>query len=192
MIKLKKVVCLLLYYFLARYLPASTEPGGRIWRKLRYIICRPIFLHCGKEVNIETGAYFGRGNTISIGDYSGIGRNSRLYQCTTIGAHVMMGTDVLIVTDNHEFLSTEVLMTQQGHQPIDPVKIGDDVWIGSKAIILPGVCIGSGVIIGAGSVVTKDVPDWAVVGGNPARIIRYRKSGEERQLNPHDGLFKDR
>lgn len=175
MIKLKKVVCLLLYYCLARHLPASTEPAGTLWRKLRYFVCRPIFPSCGAGVNIESGAYFGRGDTISIGDYSGIGRNSRIYQCTTIGANVMMGTDVLIITDNHEFASTEILMTQQGHRSIEPVKIGDDVWIGSRAIILPGVSIGSGVIIGAGAVVTKDVPDWAIVAGNPANIIRYRK-----------------
>ena len=53
--------------------------------------------------------------------------------------------------------------------------IGDDVWIGTRAIILPGVTIGNGVIIGAGAVVTKDVPDYAIVGGVPARVIRLRK-----------------
>ena len=53
--------------------------------------------------------------------------------------------------------------------------IGNDVWIGQRVIILPGVRIGDGVIIGAGAVVTKDVPDYAVVAGNPARIIKYRK-----------------
>ena len=55
------------------------------------------------------------------------------------------------------------------------VTIGDDVWIGTRAIILPGVTIGNGVIIGAGAVVTKDVPDYAIVGGVPARVIRFRK-----------------
>jgi len=53
------------------------------------------------------------------------------------------------------------------------IKIGDDVWIGAGAIILPGVTIGEGAIIGAGAVVTKDVPPFAVVAGNPARILKY-------------------
>ena len=55
--------------------------------------------------------------------------------------------------------------------------IGDDVWIGTNVIILPGVNIGSHCIIGAGAVVTKDVPDYAVVGGVPAKVIRYRTEG---------------
>ena len=55
------------------------------------------------------------------------------------------------------------------------LSVGNDVWIGQRVIILPGVRIGDGVIIGAGAVVTKDVPDYAVVAGNPARIIKYRK-----------------
>lgn len=58
------------------------------------------------------------------------------------------------------------------------VKIGNDVWIGMNACILPGVQIGNGAIIGAGSVVTKDVPDYAIVAGNPARVIKYRFSDE--------------
>ena len=64
-----------------------------------------------------------------------------------------------------------------GHQGsrIAEVVIGNDVWIGMRVIIMPGVKIGNGVVIGAGAVVTKDVPDFAIVGGVPAKIIRYRK-----------------
>ncbi len=57
---------------------------------------------------------------------------------------------------------------------LDNVVIGNDVWIGANAIILPGVNIGDGAVIGAGTVVTKDVPPYAIVGGNPARVIKYR------------------
>ena len=53
--------------------------------------------------------------------------------------------------------------------------IGDDVWIGSRVIILPGVTIGKGAIVGAGVVVTKDVPEYAIVGGNPAKVIKFRR-----------------
>lgn len=67
-------------------------------------------------------------------------------------------------------------MWQQGYIPDEPVIIGDDVWIGTRAIIMPGVKISNGSIIGAAAVVTKDVPDFAIVGGVPARIIGNRKN----------------
>ena len=67
-------------------------------------------------------------------------------------------------------------MRLQGPQPVKPVTIGNDVWIGSRVTILPGVTIGNGVVIGASAVVTKDVPDNAVVGGNPAKILKNSKS----------------
>lgn len=65
-------------------------------------------------------------------------------------------------------------MGEQG-SVVKEVSIGNDVWIGMRSIIMPGVTIGNGVVIGAGAVVTKDVPDYAVVGGVPARIIKFRK-----------------
>lgn len=85
----------------------------------------------------------------------------------------MMGPEVVILTNSHKFNSVDVPMNKQGSF-IEPVVIGNDVWIGTRAIILPGVRIGNGVIIGAGAIVTKDVPDYAVVGGVPAKIIRFR------------------
>ena len=65
-------------------------------------------------------------------------------------------------------------MGQQGMR-VSEVIIGNDVWIGMRVIIMPGIKVGNGVVIGAGAVVTKDVPDYAVVGGVPARIIKFRK-----------------
>ena len=87
-----------------------------------------------------------------------------------------------------------------------PIRIGHDVWIGAQSIILSGVTIGNGVIIGAGSVVTKDIPDFAIVGGNPAKVIRMRFSEEEiahinrlkwwdwdtQTLNEHAHLFTEK
>jgi acetyltransferase-like isoleucine patch superfamily enzyme len=77
-------------------------------------------------------------------------------------------------------------MMEQGFQQDKGIKIGDDVWIGARVIILPGVSIGSGVIIGAGAVVTKDIPDWAIAVGNPARVVRYRRPGD--QTDEHNPL----
>ena len=62
---------------------------------------------------------------------------------------------------------------------MQPITIGDDVWIGRRVMLLPGVSIGKGAVIGAGAVVTKDVPEFAVVGGVPAKIIKWRKQDEK-------------
>jgi len=135
-------------------------------------------------VNIERKARFGSGRRITIGDNSGIGVNVLLNGTIAIGKNVMMGPDVIIITQNHNFYQTDIPMIEQGEQDEEPVWIGDDVWIGARAIILGGVSIGSGVIIGAGSVVTKNVPDWAIVAGNPARIIKFRRSLQLEKSTP--------
>ena len=87
----------------------------------------------------------------------------------------MMGPECYIYTRNHAFSRTDVPMREQGMQDFKPVTIGNDVWIGARVTILPGVKIGNGCIIGAGSVVTKNLPDFAIGGGNPARVLKYRK-----------------
>lgn len=86
----------------------------------------------------------------------------------------MMGPDVSILTHTHNIERTDIPMGQQGMR-VSEVIIGNDVWIGMRVVIMPGVRIGIGVVIGAGAAVTKDVPDYAVVGGVSARIIKFRK-----------------
>ena len=87
-----------------------------------------------------------------------------------------MGEDVLFQGGGHVFDDVTIPMGQSGNLPPTPLEIDDDVWIGARAIILPGCKrIGAHSIIGAGAVVTKDVPDYAIVGGNPAKVIRMRK-----------------
>lgn len=77
------------------------------------------------------------------------------------------------MTQNHETADTSIPMRLQT-APKLPVTIGDDVWIGANVIILPGIQVGKGAILAAGAVVTKDVPDYTVVGGNPARVLKMR------------------
>ena len=97
-----------------------------------------------------------------------------------IDDYLMMGEDVLFLGSGHSFDRTDVPMGLQEDQQRTPLHIAGDVWIGARAIILPGCKrIGHGAIVGAGAVVTKDVPDWAIVGGNPAKVIKYRKNVEE-------------
>ncbi|MDD2720289.1 MAG: acyltransferase [Gallionella sp.] len=90
-----------------------------------------------------------------------------------IGDHCMIGGGVMICGVNHGYAALDVPMR---HQPAEasPIVIGDDVWIGMGAIILPGVTLGKGAIIAAGAVVTADVAPGAVVSGVPARLAKHR------------------
>ena len=163
----------LLYYTVAKHLPPSTS-GLKIGQKALRGFCGKLMLKsCGKQVNIEQGAIFSA--KTSLGDYSGIGINARINGTCTIGKYVMMGTDVVVITRNHAFDRTDVPMMEQGFEAERPVVIGDDVWIGDRVVILPGVHVGEGSILAAGAVVTKDVPPYAIVGGVPAKVIKFRK-----------------
>jgi maltose O-acetyltransferase len=139
-------------------------------------------------VNIETGASFGPGNSVFLGDRSELGINCELYGEVHIGNCVMMGPQVVVWTTNHRFDRVDIPMVDQGNGQMRPVVIGDDVWIGTRAIILPGVRIGQGAVVGAGAVVSKDVPSWAVVVGNPAKVVRLRKqiSADDTRMAPSD------
>lgn len=92
-----------------------------------------------------------------------------------IGKHVMMGPEVYIYTQNHDFSRMDIPMDQQGWSKERPVVIEDDVWIGSRVTILPGVVVGRGCVIGASAVVTKSCPPYSVVAGNPAKVVKLRK-----------------
>lgn len=125
-----------------------------------------------KNVHIQRESVIAR--RVSIGDYSGIGERCSVQGNVSIGNHVMMGPEVLIYTQNHLFERTDIPMDSQGFAEEKPVIIRDDVWIGARVIILPGVTIGTGSVIGAGAVVTKDIPAYSVVAGNPAKVVRNR------------------
>lgn len=171
--KIKRKIGAVLYYVIAKNMPASYS-GLKIGQtKLRRFCGKLMLRSCGKEVNIEKNAQFSY--KVSLGDYSGLGVNSKVYGECSIGTHVMMGEDCTIITRNHNFDRTDIPMMDQGFGQEKPVLIGNDVWIGDKVTILPGVKIGDGCIIGANAVVTKDIPPYSVVAGVPAKIIKSRK-----------------
>lgn len=172
-----KAVALILYYLILRFLPATDNALfiSSFIRKIRSCVGKYIFEDCGKNINIERGANFGTGGGISIGNNSGLGVNCKIRGPLNIGDNLMMGPDVLIYTSNHNISRTDIPMRGQGSAPSKRVEIGNDVWIGARVIILPGVKIGEGSVIGAGAVVTKNVEAFSIVGGNPGKLIRYRK-----------------
>lgn len=141
-------------------------------RKIRSIFAKMFLMKAGSNIDVQKHTRFS--HTCELGNNSGIGEGARLYGKIIIGDNVMMGPHCWIYTQNHEFRYIDRPMRVQGPQRERSVIIGNDVWIGGRVTILPGVHIGNGVIIGAGAVVTKDVPDFAIVGGNPAKIIKYR------------------
>ena len=173
---LKKIVCWLGYRSVAWWPPSFYTPFP--WGKhARRFFARGLLEHCGRDVNIETGARFSSRDT-RLGDHSAFGVRSSLDPHVTIGRHVMMAADVVILTSNHRFDDVDTPMMLQGYSEARPVVVEDDVWIGQRAIILPGVRIGKGSIIGAGAVVSRSVPPYPIAVGNPARVIRSRVEGD--------------
>lgn len=170
-----KYFFLFIYYLILRNLPHSTVPYlGPISEYLRYNCCKRIFKKCGKKVNIGSKARFGKGFDIEIGDYSGIGINARVPGNIKIGDYVMMAPNVTIINSNHLFDDIDKPMIMQGVKSYQEIIIEDDVWIGNNVIVLPGRRIRKGTIVAAGSVLTKDFPEYSIVGGNPARLIKSR------------------
>lgn len=108
---------------------------------------------------------------IVIGDHTRIGIHCTIIGPVCIGNHVNLAQGITVTALNHNFADTNKRIDEQGIST-QPVVIGDDVWIGANAVILPGVTVGSHSVVAAGAVVTKDVPENCVVGGVPAKIIK--------------------
>lgn len=166
----KKKLWYVLYKIFAAKLPESRR--FPLAKNLRSFFSKKIIAYQGEKVNIEKNASFTP--ELRLGDYSGVGINCEVNGPVTIGKYVMMGPEVVIYTNGHNFERTDIPMQQQGNTETKPVVIEDDVWIGRRAMIMPGVHIGKGCVIGAGAVVTKDIPDYSVVGGVPAQILKRR------------------
>lgn len=114
--------------------------------------------------------------TIRIGNDVFINRRAYFSGRIHIGNHVLFGPDVFITSGDHCFTEIGKYIHKQGRVVPREVEICDDVWIGAKTCILAGVTIGEGTVVGAGSVVTKDLPSYSVCVGNPCRKIKDRYS----------------
>jgi maltose O-acetyltransferase len=174
---LVRIIAYVFYKCVAQFLPQPPRMFG-IGKYARTMACRPLLLSCGRNVNIERLADIGFHPTVRIGNHSGIGVRAVVTHAD-IGDDVMMGPDFVYSPVNHVFHRTDVPMRSQGLSPVLRLTIGNDVWIGRRVMVMPGVRIGNGAIIAAGAVVTKDVPDFAIVGGVPAKVIRYRNTPAE-------------
>jgi acetyltransferase-like isoleucine patch superfamily enzyme len=155
---------------------ASVGQKCTIWG--RFMADKPWCLSLGQRVNIEDSVYLkivSDEASLKLADFVFIGRNSEfdVMQDVSVGAHTVIAPGCFITDHNHQ-TAANLRIDQQLSRPV-PVRIGRDVWLGAGAVILPGVTIGDGAVVGAGAVVTHDVPAGAVVAGVPARPIGARR-----------------
>lgn len=134
-------------------------------------ILRGLLGRCGHEFEVEPDFRCDYGAFITVGEKFYANFGCVLLDCApiTIGANVMLAPNVHIYTAHHPL---DPQVRASGLELASPITIGDNVWIGGGAIILPGVRIGDNVVVGAGSVVTRDVEANTIVAGNPARVLR--------------------
>lgn len=145
------------------HLPPSER--GAMGAKLR-----DVFAHVGEAAILEAQFHCAYGMNTHIGDYVYINSGCVILDSAPvhIGARSLLGPRVQLYCAQHH---QDIKLRSEGQEIAYPIHIGEDVWIGGSAIILPGVTIGDGAIIGAGSVVTKNVPKGATMVGNPAKQI---------------------
>ena len=168
-------VWLFAYYGLARWLPSSSMPFGNVSNKIRTFISRRLFKQCGSRAVVKRGAYFGTGSKVELGSNSQIGENARIEHDVVIEDDVMMGIEVMVLATRHRTDLLDVPLIDQGYDQRLPPRLCQGCWIGGRAMILPGVTVGKHAIVAAGAIVNKDVPDYAIVGGVPARVIKDRR-----------------
>ncbi|MDF2453983.1 MAG: acetyltransferase [Bacteroidota bacterium] len=160
---------------------------GTYWKlffpKKMLKLCKSKFQEFADSAEFRPGAYAVGCSKIKIGNRVIIrpgvmlfAESNSLDNAITIEDDVMMGCGVHIYTNNHKFDNPDIPLIDQGYYPDEAVILKKGCWIGANAIILPGVSIGENSVVGAGSVVTKSVPDKVVAVGNPAKIIK--KIGE--------------
>jgi acetyltransferase-like isoleucine patch superfamily enzyme len=164
--------------------------SGTYWRlfiKSKMIkLCKKKFMFFADSADFRPGAYAIGCSQISIGSRVVIRPGTMLHGETKTLAHsisieddVLIGCGVHIYVENHLFNDIGLSIIDQGHAQAQKVILKKGCWIGANVIILPGVTIGENSVIGAGSIVTKSIPDYTVAVGNPARVIRSIKSKNE-------------
>lgn len=139
-------------------------------------LCNEKFFYFGENADFRPGAYAEKCSKISLGKNVVIRPNTMLfadeYETITLEDDVMVGAGVHFYVDNHRFDRRDISIIEQGYYSSKPILVKKGAWIGANSIILPGVTLGINTVIGAGSVVTKSIPDYCVAVGNPAKVIK--------------------
>lgn len=168
-----KIVFVFLYEFLMKTLFLMPRGLGLSFAKA--LVLRSVGAVVGKRITIYPGVWIFPGKGLTVGDDVDLALDVIITTNgeVSIGNRVLVGYRVQILSQNHNIPINRDRIFGAGHTKAK-VTICDDVWIGANSIILPGVTIGEGAIVAAGSIVTKDVPPFSIVGGVPAKIIKNR------------------
>lgn len=148
-------------------------------------LCKKKFNHFSSTAEFRPGAYAVNCSQISIGERVIIRPGTMLFaEASDLNISIVIEDDVLIgsgvhfYTNNHRFDQIDIPLIDQGHYPSEKITLKKGCWIGANVILLPGVTIGYNSVIGAGSIVTKSVPDFVVAAGNPAKVIKKINGNE--------------
>ncbi len=148
-----------------------TTPRGTIFRAWRVFLLRGFGATLGEGCYILPTCKIWQPWRLEMGDYSWLSQNVDCYAVDQIkiGKQSIVSQDAFLCTASHDITSPIMELTTK------PIVIEDQVWVCARAIVMPGVTLHEGCVVAAGAVVTKDVPAWTVVGGNPARVIGTRR-----------------
>jgi maltose O-acetyltransferase len=162
------------YYLVISHLPHSRF--SMLFNRIRvWYLCRVLkVLGGGEKTYVEHHVFIGGPGRVTFGRSCQINQNTFIEEAE-IGNCVMIAPNVAIISSLHNHDRVDIPMVFQGETTGRKVIIEDDVWLGRNVLVMPGLTIGKGSIVAAGSVVTKDVAPYAVVGGVPARFIRDRR-----------------
>jgi maltose O-acetyltransferase len=168
-----KKLFLIFYSSVLKNVPGSSRRS--IGCKIRRVFFKKYSKKFGAGSIVMPGVTVANLGNLSVGDNSGLGLNACINSIdkVSIGDRVLMGPEVMIFTADHKWCDDEKTYYGKG-EITAPVSIEDDVWIGARVIILKGVTIGKGATVAAGSVVTKDVSPYDIVGGVPAKYIKNK------------------
>ena len=163
-----------LRYELCRWRFDEAGPKGSLAGDVR--ISPTLRVRLAERVALRRGVFLGGHGEITIGAGTVLNEGCIIaaLERVEIGANCLLAPRVYILDVDHVFERSDIPITEQGYN-VAPVVIGDGVWIGTQAVICKGVSIGHGAVIGANSVVTRDIPAMAVAAGLPAKVIRMRR-----------------
>ena len=163
----------LIYLLFFKNTPEDYRPYALFFPRVRRWLVTNYLKSCGKKLRVKSGAEISL--NAQVGNESELGTRCMIQANVTIGDHVIMGPDIKIYSRNHKSDRLDIPIQKQGKHYLNTT-IGNDVWIGANTIIVAGVNVGNHAIIAAGAIVTKDVQDFAVVGGCPAKVLKYRNT----------------
>lgn len=175
MYKLKNILKFVVGYIRCKLKKLKYSKGIYLGQYTKFINSKMIII--GKDVQIRNGVQIYAGEKIHIGEKADIGERNRIAGNVIIGSSVLLGPANHISSETHCYEDVNIPIMLQGAYNVEKnghkeLSIGDGSWIGTHCAIIGCVHIGKNCVVGANSVVTKDVPDYSVVVGNPARIVK--------------------